>query len=144
MPLDLTWDALPPGVHNGIIHEVDFRFGSTVSIVITYRAPHGGADYFVNEWLTLDAPKTSPSYNATAEGKGRLKQLYDAHRLPLPSKLEPAEIRDKLTGKEFRLSVSTRRVNDLAVPKITGILGKSDKPVPPQSTGFSDDGEEPV
>ena len=57
MPIDLSWDALPPGVHDGVITEVDFKFGSTVSIVIAYRAPHGGADYFVSEWLTLEAPR---------------------------------------------------------------------------------------
>jgi len=134
MSIDLSWDALPPGTHNGVIHEVDFRFGATVSIVLTYRVPFAGADYFVNEWLTIDAPRTSATYNTSAEGKGRLKQLYETHRLPLPTKLKPAEIIAALTGKEFRLSVSTRRVNGLAVPKVAAILGKADKPVRSQST----------
>jgi hypothetical protein len=144
MPLDLTWDVLPPGVHDGVITEVDFKFGSTVGIVITYRAPHGGTDYFVSEWLTLDAPKNSPSYNETAQGKGRLKQLYDAHRVPLPKALEPAEIINKLVGKTYRLLVSTKRVNGLAAPKIVGILGPADKPVPPKAADFPDDLEAPV
>jgi hypothetical protein len=144
MPLDLTWDVLPPGVHNGVITEVDFKFGSTIGIVITYRVPHNGADYFVSEWLTLDAQKNSPSYNETAQGKGRLKQLYDAHRVPLPKALEPAEIINKLVGKTYRLLVSTKRVNGLAAPKVTGILGPADKPVPPKAADFPDDLEAPV
>jgi hypothetical protein len=134
MSIDLSWDALPPGIHNGAIREIDFKFGATVSIVLTYRVPYAGTDYFVNEWLTIDAPRTSATYNASAEGKGRLKQLYEAHRLPLPTKLKPVEIIATLTGKEFRFSVSTRQVNGLAVPKVTAILGKADKPVRPQSS----------
>jgi hypothetical protein len=141
MSIDLSWDALPPGIHNGAIHEIDFKFGATVSIVITYRVPHAGVDYFVSEWLTIDAPRTSGTYNATAEGKGRLKQLCEAHRLPLPTKLKPAEIIATLTGKEFRLGVSTRQVNGLPVPKVAAILGKANKPVRPQSTDLPDEEE---
>jgi hypothetical protein len=138
MPIDLSWDVLPPGIHNGEIHEVDFKFGSTVSIVITYRVHYDGADYYVDEWLTLDAPKNSPAYNRTAEGKGRLRQLYVAHQLQLPSKLEPANIKAHLEGQQYRLIVATKRVNDLATPKVGGVLGKADKPVPPLASAFPD------
>ena len=85
----------------------------------------------MSEWLTLDAPKNSPSYNETAQGKGRLKQLYEAHRLPLPKALEPVEIIDKLAGEHFA-SWSRPEGDGLAAPKVAGILGPADKPVPPR------------
>jgi hypothetical protein len=139
MSIDMTWEVLPPGVHNAAVHEVDFKFGTNVSIVLTYRVPHGGEDYFVSEWLTVDAPKTSTAYNSTAEGKGRIKQLYEVYGIPLPKKLEPAEIISALVGKTYRLTVSTRVVNGLRAPKVSGVLSKADKPVPPLKTGFPAD-----
>jgi hypothetical protein len=51
MPIDLEWDALPPGVYDAVVHEVDFKFGSAIGIVIDYKVPQHGRDYHVSEWL---------------------------------------------------------------------------------------------
>jgi hypothetical protein len=128
VPIDLDWDVLPPGVYDAAIHEVDFKFGSTIDIVIDYRVPHGGLDYHVSEWLTLDAPRNSPLYNATAQGKGRIRQILDAYEEKLRAKLEPTEIVAALKGKVLRVAITHRMINDLPVPKITGVLGKSELP----------------
>lgn len=29
MPIDLTWDVLPPEVYDAVVDEVDFRFGAS-------------------------------------------------------------------------------------------------------------------
>ena len=125
MPIDLEWDAIPAGVYDAVVHEVDFKFGSTVGIVINYRIRHDGRDYHVGEWLTLDAPQDSPLYNETAQGKGRIRQILAAYGEKPPTKLEPAEIIAALTGKALRIAIIHKWINGLPVPKVAGILGKA-------------------
>ena len=57
MSIDLSWKALPPGLYDAAVDKFEFRFGADISIVITYRVPHEDAEYFLDDWLTLDAPK---------------------------------------------------------------------------------------
>jgi hypothetical protein len=130
MPIDLEWDALPPGVYDAVVHEVDFKFASAVGIVIDYRIPQHGRDYYVGEWLTLDAPKDSPMYNETAQGKGRIGQILAAYGEKPPTKLEPAEIIAALTGKALSIGIIHKWINGLPVPKVASILGKAELPPP--------------
>jgi hypothetical protein len=125
MSIGLEWDALPPGVYDAVVHEVDFKFASAVGIVIDYRIPQHGRDYYVGEWLTLDAPKDSPLYNETAQGKGRIGQILAAYGEKTPTKLEPAEIIAALTGKALRIAIIHKWINGLPVPKVASILGKA-------------------
>jgi hypothetical protein len=125
MSIDLEWDALPPGVYDAVVHEVDFKFSSAVGIVIDYKIPQHGRDYYVGEWLTLDAPKDSPVYNETAQGKGRIRQILAAYGEKPPTKLEPAEIIAALTGKSLRIAIIHKWINGLPVPKVASILGKA-------------------
>jgi hypothetical protein len=125
MPFDLEWDALPPGVYDAVVHEVDFKFGSAVGIVIDYKIPQHGRDFYVGEWLTLDAPTDSPLYNETAQGKRRIRQILAAYGEKPPTKLEPAEIIAALTGKALRIAIIHKWINGLPVPKVASILGKA-------------------
>jgi hypothetical protein len=130
MSIDLSWDVLPPGVYDAVVHEVDFKFGSTVGIVIDYRIRHNGRDYHVGEWLTLDAPQDSPLYNDTAQGKGRILQILTAHGEKPPTKPKQTEIIAALTGKALRIGITHKMTNGLPVPKVAGILGKAVLPTP--------------
>ena len=130
MSIDLSWDVLPPGVYEAVVHEVEFKFGSTVGIVIDYLIRHDGRDYHVGEWLTLDAPQDSPQYNDTAQGKGRIRQILAAYDEKPPAKLEPAEIIAALSGKALRIGITHKMTNGLPVPKVAGILGKAEPPTP--------------
>ena len=130
MSINLEWDAIPAGVYDAVIHEVDFRFGSTVGIVIDYRIRHTERDYHVGEWLTLDAPKNSPLYNDTAQGKGRIRQILAAYGEKLPAKPTPAEIITALTDKALRIEITHKMTNGLPVPKVAGILGKAELSTP--------------
>jgi hypothetical protein len=128
MSIDLSWKALPPGVYDAAVDKVEFRFGADISIVITYRVPHEDAEYFLDDWLTLDAPKTSSSYQRTAEGKGRVKQILSAYDEQMPDKIEPRELIAALEGKAVRIAVTHKITNDLPVPKVSRILGKPGAP----------------
>jgi hypothetical protein len=128
MPIDLTWHVLPPGVYDAVVDEVDFRFGANLSLVITYRTAHRDQEYCVEEWLTLDAPKSSSSYQRTAEGKGRVKQILSAYDEQMPDKIEPRELIAALEGKAVRIAVTHKITNDLPVPKVSRILGKPEAP----------------
>ena len=128
MAIDLSWDVLPPGVYDAVVGKVDFRFGANLSIVITYRVLHEGEEYFLDDWLTLDAPKTSSSYQRTAEGKGRVKQILSAYDQQMPDKIEPAALVAALEGKAVRIAVTHKTMNELPVPKVSRILGKPEAP----------------
>lgn len=130
MPIDLEWDALPPGVYDAVVHEVDFKFGAAVGIVIDYRIPQHGRDYYVREWPTLDAPKDSPLYNETAQGKGRIGQILAAYGEKPPAKPKPAEIIPALTGRALRIAIIHKWINGLPVPKVASILAKAKSPTP--------------
>ena len=91
-------------------------------------APHKGQEYCVEEWLTLDAPKSSSSYQRTAEGKGRVKQILSAYDEQMPDKIEPRELIAALEGKAVRIAVTHKITNDLPVPKVSRILGKPQAP----------------
>jgi hypothetical protein len=128
MPIDLSWNALPPGVYDAHVDKVDFRFGASLSLVITYWVPHEGEEHFLDDWLTLDAPKSSPSYQRTAEGKGRVKQILSAYDEQMPDKIEPRELIAALEGRAVRIAVTHKITNDLPVPKVSRILGKPQAP----------------
>jgi hypothetical protein len=128
MPIDLSWRVLPPGVYDAIVDKVDFRFSASLSLIITYRVLHEGEEHFLDDWLTLDAPKNSPSYQRTAEGKGRVKQILSAYDEQMPDKIEPRELIAALEGKAVRIAVTHKITNDLPVPKVSRILGKPQVP----------------
>jgi hypothetical protein len=125
MSIDLTWEALPEGEYDAVIRNVEFKFGASLSIVIVWRALHEGQEYFVDEWLTLDAPKTSPNYQRSAEGKGRIMQILSAYGEEMPSKIEPNELVETLEGKALRIVISHRRINGLPAPKVAKVKGKA-------------------
>jgi hypothetical protein len=128
MSIDLSWDPLPPGVYDAVVDKVSFPYSANVSIIITYYVPHEGKEYFLDDWLTLDAPKTSSSYQRTAEGKGRVKQILSAYDEQMPDKIEPRELIAALEGKAVRIAVTHKITNDLPVPKVSRILGKPEAP----------------
>jgi hypothetical protein len=125
MPIDLEWKPLPKGQYDAIIHELEYRFGIILSIIIVWRVLHEGREYFLDDWLVLDAPKTSSSYQRTAEGKGRIMQILAAYGEKMPAKMEPDELDAALVGKALRIVVTHKIINDLPVPKVAGILGKA-------------------
>jgi hypothetical protein len=107
MPINLEWKALPEGEYDAVVHEIEFKFGASVSIVITWRALHEGHEYFIDDWLTLDAPKASPSYyHRTAQGKGRIMQILAAYGEKTPAKIEHDELVGALVGKALRIVVT--------------------------------------
>jgi hypothetical protein len=128
MSIDLSWDVLPAGVYDAVVDELEFRFGANISIVITYGTTHKGQEYHVEEWLTLEAPKTSSSYQRTAEGKGRIKQILSAYDEKMPDKIEPAQLVAALEGKAVRIAVTHKKKNELPVPNVSRILGKPEAP----------------
>jgi hypothetical protein len=129
MPINLEWKALPEGEYAAVFHEIEFKFAASVSIVIVWRALHEGHEYFIDDWLTLDAPKTSPSYHRTAQGKGRIMQILAAYGEKMPAKIEPEELVGRLVGKALRIVVTHKMVNGLPVPRVSGIQGKAEFPV---------------
>jgi len=129
MSIDLEWEALPEGKYDAAIHEVEFRFGASTSMVIIWRALYRGREYFVDDWVTLDAPKTSSSYQRTAQGKGRIKQILAAYNEKMPVKIEPDDLVATLVGKSLRIVVTHKMVNGLSVPKVSNILGKAETPL---------------
>jgi hypothetical protein len=129
MPIDLEWKALPEGEYDAVVHEIEFKFGASLSIVIIWLVLHGGHEYLVDDWLTLDAPKTSPSYHRTAQGKGRIMQILAAYGEKMPAKIEPDQLKAALVGKALRIVVTHKMMNGLPVPRVSGILGKAELPV---------------
>jgi hypothetical protein len=129
MPIDLEWEPLPEGEYDAVVHEIEFKFGASLSIVIIWRALHEGHEYFVEDWLTLDAPKPSPSYHRTVQGKGRIKQILAAYNERMPVKIEPDELVAALVGKSLRIVVTHKMVNDLRAAKVSNILGKAEIPL---------------
>ena len=100
----------------------------SLSLVITYCVPHKGEEHFLDDWLTLDAPKSSSSYQRTAEGKGRVKQILSAYDEQMPDNIEPRELIAALEGRAVRIAVIHKITNDLPVPKVSRILGKPQAP----------------
>jgi hypothetical protein len=125
MSIDLRWEALPEGEYDAIVHKVEFKFGASLSIVVVWRATHEGQEYFVDDWLTLDAPKTSSNYQRSAEGKGRIRQILSAYDEKMPSEMEPDQLVAALEGKALRIVISHRNINGLPVPKVAGIKGRA-------------------
>jgi hypothetical protein len=129
MSIDLEWKPLPKGQYDAIIHELEYRFGVCVSMIIEWRVLHEGGEHFLDDWLVLDAPKTSSSYQRTAEGKGRIMQILGAYGEKIPAKIKPDELVGALVGKALRIVVTHKMVNGLSVPKVSGILGKAELPL---------------
>ena len=69
MPIDMSWDALPPefSQRNHRHSRLQFRLGCF--LIIIYYIPHNGAEYFVREWLTVDAPETQPPSTTPPKAK---------------------------------------------------------------------------
>jgi hypothetical protein len=116
-------------IRRAVVHEIEFKFGASLSIVIVWRALHEGQEYFVDDWLTLNAPKTSPSYHRTVQGKGRIMQILAAYGEKMPAKIEPEELVAALVGKSLRIVVTHKMMNGLPVPRLSGVLGKAELPL---------------
>jgi hypothetical protein len=131
--IDLTHRTLPEGRHDAVIIGVELRKGYIpVLLCISYRVPHKGEDFYVHEQLAIDAPKNSPRYDSTGEGKFRLFEIFAAFGDKPPPTISEPDLEDALIGREVYISVRIKRNVNGKYPRpfIDAILGKARKPVP--------------
>jgi hypothetical protein len=130
MDIDLTHPSLPAGRYDARIEALDLKRYSTVLLCLCYRVPYQGRDYFVWEELAIDAPRNSPSYSRTAEGKGRIYEILAAFGEKPPPTIFAPDLEDVLVGREVHIGIRTKQSTVFAVPIVTGVLGKARNPVP--------------
>ena len=130
MPFSMEWRALPPGVYDAIVDDVEFSFKSMVWLIVVYWVQHEGQEFRLREVLALDASETSADYQRTAEGKGRIKQILDAHAIPMSSIKDYPDIPALLKGKTVRITVSHKTENGLKVPHVRAVSGPDEEPPP--------------
>jgi hypothetical protein len=126
----MEWRALPPGTYDAIVDEVDFSFKAMVWLMVVYRVHHGGQEFRLRELLALDASETSADYQRTAEGKGRIKQILDAHGIATSSIKDYPDIPALLKDKAVRITVSHKTENGLKAPYVRGVSGQTEGPPP--------------
>ena len=130
MPFSMEWRALPPGTYDAIVDEVDFSFKAMVWLMVVYRVQHEGQEFRLREVLALDASETSADYQRTAEGKGRIKQILDAHGIAMSSIKDYPDIPALLKGRAVRITVSHKTENGLKVPHVRAVSGPDEEPPP--------------
>jgi hypothetical protein len=126
MPFSMEWRTLPPGVYDAVVDDVDFSTKAMVWLMVVYRVQHEGQAFRLREILALDAAETSADYQRTAEGKGRIKQILDAHGIALSSIKDYPDIPTLLIGKAVRITVSHKTENGLKVPHVRGVSGQTE------------------
>jgi hypothetical protein len=131
MDFDLTHPSLPAGQYDARIEKLDLKRYSTILLCLGYRVPYQGRDYFVWEELPLDAPKSSPGYARTAEGKGRIHEIFVAFNERAPPKIFAPDLEDFLVGREVHIAIRAKQAGIFSVPVVTAVLGKARNPVPP-------------
>ena len=124
---ELDWEPLNPGIYDAEVVAVNYSFKDTISINVVYEVTKAdGSAYVLSEWLALEAPKTSPRYVQTAEGKGRLAQLLQLKGLSI-SDVKSAggleAIPGMVIGIRPRVVVGNQERNGLMAPVIRGIMG---------------------
>jgi hypothetical protein len=125
MPFSLELRLVPAGEHIAVIDEVCINFAKIVWLTIVYRIQHEGEEFRIREMLALEAPTASADYQRTAEGKGRVKQILDAHNV-LPSEIKDfVDIPELLRGKAVRIVVSHKEESGLKVPRVSSVVGKA-------------------
>ena len=124
---ELEWQTLPPGIYDAVVGEVNYSFGETIGILIPYEVVLPGDEiYVVTEWLTLEAPKSSPSYVRTAEGKGRVSQILAVKGMSLKDAKAAGGLKalpDMLRGIALRITVRSKLKNGLSTPVVVGVIG---------------------
>ena len=80
MDIPLTYPELPDGGYDAVIEAIELKRYSIVLLCIGYRVPYRGDDFHVWEELPIDAPKNSPGYARTAQGKSRIFEILTAYR----------------------------------------------------------------
>jgi hypothetical protein len=126
MSFTMEWRLPPAGVHVAVIEEVDFMFKAVVWLIIVYHVQHEGEDFRLREMLALDAPRASADYFRTAEGKGRVKQILDAHGVPESAVTHFDDIVELLRGKAVTVEISHKKESGLKVPRVHAVLGSAD------------------
>src|SRR6516165_5411109 len=109
---------------------VDFSFNAVVWLNVVYRVQHEGHEFRLREFLAFDAAETSADYQRTAEGKGRIKQILDAHGIAMSSIKDYPDIPTLLIGKAVRITVSHKTENGLKVPHVRAVSGPDEEPPP--------------
>ena len=84
MPSELAWETISAGLYDATVTSVTYSYKAVISINIAYKFidTHGEL-YTVAEWLAFDAPRSSPRYFDTAQGKGRINQILKTMGLTL-------------------------------------------------------------
>jgi hypothetical protein len=129
MPNLLDWCPLPAGVHDAIISKVSLHFGGATFVTLSYQVRHDGKDYCVHELLTFDAPIGSPQHQRSAEGKGRVKQILQAHGRSESEIQDYDDVERVLCGLRVKIHTVLRNQNGLPVPRVLEFLGKGEEPV---------------
>ena len=124
---ELDWQTLPPGIYDAVVGEVNYYFGETIGILIPYEVVlPGGEIYVVSEWLTMEAPKSSPAYVRTAEGKGRVSQILAIKGMSLKDAKAAGGLNalpDLLRGTALRIAIRSKLKNGLSTPVVAGVIG---------------------
>jgi hypothetical protein len=131
MDLDLSHPSLPPGRYDARIEVLELKRYTTVLLCLLYRIPYQGRDHYVWEELAIDAPKSSPGYARTVEGKGRIHEIFVAFDEEPPPKIFAPDLEDLLLGREVHINIRAKQSGPFAVPVVTAVLGKARNPVPP-------------
>jgi hypothetical protein len=125
MPSELAWVTISAGLYDATVTSVSYSYKAVISINIAYRIidTHGEL-YTVAEWLTFDAPRSSPRYFDTAQGKGRVSQILKAMGLTLADLGVDwiSEIPEKIVGARVGLMIGTRNQYGLQVPYVTDVV----------------------
>jgi hypothetical protein len=124
MPSILDWRVVPQGQHNAIIEQVELNFSAVTWLKIGYRIQFEGQDYWIREMLALDAPLDAPSYQRTAEGKGRIRQILQVLSLSENDIQDFADIETRLGGAQVQIIVAHKSQHGLPVPVVRAVIGK--------------------
>ena len=103
MDLDLTPPSLPAGRYDARIEKLELKRYTTVLLCLCYRVPYQGRDHYVWEELAIDAPRDSPAYSRTVEGKGRIHEILTAFGETPPAKIFVPDLEDALLGREVHI-----------------------------------------
>jgi hypothetical protein len=126
--IELTHRMLSEARYDAVIEGIELRKGYIpVLLVITYRIPYGGEDFYVHEELAIDAPKNSPRYDRTYEGKRRVIEILASFGEKPPPTISEPDLEDALIGREVRISVRIKKngYGNYPRPFVDAILGKA-------------------
>ena len=129
MPSELQWETIDAGLYDATVTSVTYSYKAVISINIAYEIDTHGALYTIAEWLALEAPRSSPRYFDTAQGKGRVSQILKTMGLTLADLGVDwiSEIPEKIVDARIRLMIGTKDQYGLQVPYVIDVVGPVSK-----------------